>query len=83
MRKLWIFVAIAPLALAAGCATNGDIDSVRQEIASVRATAEAADQKAAAAQATAEKAATDASHAAYYAQMTNQKMDLIQKSQHK
>ena len=83
MRKLWIFTAIAPLALVAGCATNGDIDSVRQEIASVRATAVAADQKATAAQATADKAAVDASNAAVHAQMANQKADQIIRSMHK
>ncbi len=60
MRKLWTLAVIAPLALVAGCATKGDVDSLRQEIAGVRATAEAADQKATAAQAASEKAAADA-----------------------
>lgn len=77
MRKLWILAAIAPMALVAGCATKGDVDSLRQEIASVRATAEAADQKATAAQATAEKAAADAANASQQAQMASEKSDRI------
>jgi uncharacterized lipoprotein NlpE involved in copper resistance len=77
MRKLWTLAVIAPLALVAGCATRGDVDSLRQEIAGVRATAEAADQKATAAQAAAEKAAADASNAAQQAQMASDKADRI------
>ena len=69
-------IAVALLGLA-GCATKGDVDSLRQEIAGVRAVAESADQKATAAQAQAQKAAGDASQAAADARTASEKSDRI------
>ena len=52
-------VAVALLGLA-GCATKGDIESLRSDIAGVRAVAEQANQKATMASEQAQKAAADA-----------------------
>jgi outer membrane murein-binding lipoprotein Lpp len=56
MRKLVLLATVAPVLAIAGCASNSDVEQLRQEIASVRATAEAADQKATNAQQTAQQA---------------------------
>lgn len=77
MKKIAMLAVAGPLLVLAGCATNGDVDALRQEIAGVRATAEAADQKATAAQAAAEKAAADAARAAQDAQIAGEKADRI------
>ncbi|MDX6752132.1 Lpp/OprI family alanine-zipper lipoprotein [Geminicoccaceae bacterium 1502E] len=77
MKKFVTLAVAGPLLLLAGCATKGDVDALRQEIAGVRATAQAADQKATAAQATSEKAAADAARASQDAQMAGEKADRI------
>ncbi len=77
MRKLALLAAVAPLALLGGCATKGDIESLRQEIAGVRAIAQSAEQKAAAAEANSRQAAADAARAAQDAQMASEKADRI------
>ncbi len=51
MRKLFASAAVLPLLVLGGCATKGDIETLRQEIAGVRAIAQSAEQKAAAADA--------------------------------
>jgi hypothetical protein len=57
----------------AGCATKGDIESLRSEIAGVRAVAESADQKAT-------MAAEQSAQAAEDAQMAGEKADRIFRS---
>lgn len=77
MRKIWILAAVVPLFAVAGCATRGSVDLLRQEIAGVRQTANAADQKATEALSTAQKAEADASKAQQDAQMAGEKADRI------
>jgi outer membrane murein-binding lipoprotein Lpp len=72
-------VAVALLGLA-GCATNGDVEALRSEIAGVRATADAADQKATAALAESQKASASADQAAEEARMAGEKADRIFRS---
>lgn len=60
MKKFVTLAVAAPLFVLAGCATRGDIDELRSEIAGVRQIAQSADQKATAAQASAAQAAADA-----------------------
>jgi outer membrane murein-binding lipoprotein Lpp len=76
LKLLAPFSAVALLALA-GCATKGDIESLRSEIQGVRAVAESADQKASQASADAAKASADAAKAAQDAQMASEKSDRI------
>jgi outer membrane murein-binding lipoprotein Lpp len=54
----------------AGCATKGDIEALRSEIAGVRATAEAAEAKAT-------QAAAEASQAAEDARLASEKADRV------
>lgn len=74
---------LAPVAVAfalvglAGCATNGDVEALRSEIAGVRAIAQSADQKATQAAADAQKAAADAAQAAEDARIAGEKADRI------
>lgn len=72
MRNLKIAAPLSALALLAlaGCATKGDIESLRSEIQGVRAVAESAEQKAS-------QAAADAAKAAADAQMASDKADRI------
>jgi outer membrane murein-binding lipoprotein Lpp len=70
MHRLMALAIVAPLALLAGCTSNQDIEQLRQEIASVRATAQSADQKATNAQATAQQALEEA-------RLANEKADRI------
>ncbi|MCL6607753.1 MAG: hypothetical protein K6T74_06630 [Geminicoccaceae bacterium] len=77
MRKLVLGAVAAPLLLVGGCATKGDIDSLRQEIAGVRAIAQSAEQKAAAAEAASRQAAADAQRAAQDAAIAGEKADRI------
>ena len=61
MKPLVSLALAAPLFAVAACASNdADMEQMRQEIASVRATAQAADQKASNAQATAQQALEEA-----------------------
>jgi hypothetical protein len=69
-------VAVALLGLA-GCATRGDIEELRSEIAGVRATAQAADQKASQALAESQRAAAAAQQAADDARIAGEKADRI------
>jgi outer membrane murein-binding lipoprotein Lpp len=61
----------------AGCASNGDVEALRSEIAGVRAIAQSADQKATMAAADAQKAAADAAQAAEDARIAGEKSDRI------
>lgn len=70
MKKVVAFAVAAPLFALAACSGSSDQDSLRSEIAGVRATAQAADQKATEALATAQRAAQDAA-------MANQKVDRV------
>jgi hypothetical protein len=69
-------VAVALLGLA-GCATKGDIDSLRSEIAGARAAAESADRKATEALAVSQRAAASAEQAAEDARIAGEKADRI------
>lgn len=69
-------VALSLVGLA-GCATKGDIELLRSEIAGVRAVAELAEQKASMAADQSAKAAADASQAAEDARMAGEKADRI------
>ncbi len=60
-----------------GCVSQTDVEALRAEIAGVRATAEAADDKATRALATAEQAAADAAAAKQEAAMASEKADRI------
>ncbi len=77
MRKLSTIAAVAPLLLLGACATKGDIETLRQEIAGVRAIAQSAEQKAAAAEASSRQAAADAQRAAQDAAVAGEKADRI------
>lgn len=77
MRKIVLAAALAPLAVLGGCATKGDIEQLRQEIAGVRAVAQSAEQKAAAAEAASRQAAADAQRAAQDAATAGEKADRI------
>lgn len=77
MRKLVLATAVAPLVLVGGCATKGDIEQLRQEIAGVRAIAQSAEQKAAAAEANSRQAAADAQKAAQDAAIAGEKADRV------
>ncbi|MCS6778498.1 MAG: Lpp/OprI family alanine-zipper lipoprotein [Geminicoccaceae bacterium] len=77
MKRIALLAAAAPLVLLGGCATKGDIETLRQEIAGVRAIAQSAEQKAAAAEANSRQAAADAQRAAQDAQIAGEKADRI------
>lgn len=77
MRKLVLGAALAPLVVFGGCATKGDVEQLRQEIAGVRAIAQSAEQKAAAAEAASRQAAADAQRAAQDAAIAGEKADRI------
>ena len=74
-------VALAGLAgsmlMLSGCSNNAEIDALRAEIASVRAIAEGADQKATAAQSEASAASAAAADAAEEARVASEKADRI------
>jgi len=77
MRKVLTSAAVLPLLVLGGCATRGDIETLRQEIAGVRAIAQSAEQKAAAAEANSRQAAADAQRAAQEAAIAGEKADRI------
>lgn len=91
MKVVKLFAFVAVVAMATGCATNGDIENLQGQIDSLKpqisaATADAAAAKAAAAEAAAKAAAAEAAanRAAQYAQDTNSKLDrMFQRAQHK
>lgn len=80
MKKLVATMVVAPLLAVGGCATKGDLDALRAEVASVRTLAQSADQKATAAQASSQQAAADAARAANDAQVAGEKADRIFRS---
>ena len=69
-------IAVALLALG-GCASRGDVESLRNEVASLRTAQQATDAKATNALATAQKAAADAAQAEASASAASQKADQI------
>jgi outer membrane murein-binding lipoprotein Lpp len=69
-------VAVALLALG-GCATKGDIESLRSEIAGLRSSIESVDAKATRADANSQRAAADAAQAEAAANAASQKADQI------
>lgn len=77
MKRLVTLATLLPLVAVAGCATKGDIEQLRQEIAGVKATAEQADRKATAAEAASASAAAEAKQAADEAQIAGEKADRI------
>ena len=91
MKAVKLSALVAVAALATGCATNGDIENLQGQIDSLKpqvaaASADAASAKAAAAEAAAKAAAAEAAanRAAQYAQDTNSKLDrMFARSQHK
>jgi hypothetical protein len=76
-RVLMLGAAGVMLLTLSACATRGDVDELRSEIASVRAIAQAADQKATAAQAEAQAASAAADIAAADAAEASRKADEI------
>jgi outer membrane murein-binding lipoprotein Lpp len=70
MRKIVALAAVMPLLALGGCASSSSVEQLRQEVASVRAIAQAADQKATNAQATAQQALQEA-------RLANEKADRI------
>jgi murein lipoprotein len=63
MKILKASIVAATLVLAAGCASNGDLDKVREEAAAAQQTADEAKSAAAAAQQTADEAKQSAADA--------------------
>ncbi|MBK8287514.1 MAG: hypothetical protein IPK95_01830 [Cellvibrionales bacterium] len=63
MKMLKASIVAATLVLAAGCASNGDLDKVREEAAAAQQTADSAAAAAAAAQQTADEAKQSAADA--------------------
>lgn len=76
-RVLMLAATGVMLLTLSACATRGDVDELRSEIASVRAIAQAADQKATAAQAEAQAASAAADIAAADAAEASRKADEI------
>lgn len=76
-RFLMMSAAAGMLLALSACATRGDIDELRAEIASVRAIAESADQRASAAQAEAQAASAAADRAAADSAEASRKADEI------
>ena len=82
MKAVKLSALVAVAALATGCATNGDIENLQGQIDSLKPQVAAASADAASAKAAAAEAA--ANRAAQYAQDTNSKLDrMFAKSQHK
>jgi hypothetical protein len=80
MKKIHILApvaAVAALTALGGCATKGDVEQLRSEIAGLRSSIEAVDAKATRAEATAQQAAADASAAEASANSASQKADQI------
>jgi uncharacterized lipoprotein NlpE involved in copper resistance len=79
MRKtvLTTTLLFGSLVLLGGCASRGDVEALRSEIAGVRATAQAADEKATRALAAAEEAKADAAAAREEAAAASEKADRI------
>jgi hypothetical protein len=79
MNKRFVTMSVAAAALLtlSACATRGSVDELRSEIASVRAIAEAADQRATAAQAEAQAASAAADRAAADAAEASARADEI------
>ncbi|MFZ1426740.1 MAG: alanine-zipper protein [Geminicoccaceae bacterium] len=69
-------ITVALLALG-GCASRGSVESLREEVASLRTAQQATDAKATNALATAQKAAADAAQAEASADAASQKADQI------
>jgi outer membrane murein-binding lipoprotein Lpp len=80
MKTMLMAAAVAPLLLVGGCATRGDVDALRQEIAGVRTIAQSAEQRAAAAEAASQQAAADAARAAQESEMASERADRIFRS---
>ena len=77
IRILAPVAAVTALAALGGCATKGDVEQLRSEIAGLRSSIEAVDAKATRAEATAQQAAADASAAEASANSASQKADQI------
>ena len=69
--------AVATLLMLGGCATKGDVEELRSEIAGLRSSIEAVEAKAARAESAAQQAATDAAAAEASASAASQKADQI------
>jgi murein lipoprotein len=91
MKALKLSAVVAIAALATGCASTSDLDSLSARVTGLEgkiasASADAASAKASAAEASSKAAAAEAAanRAAQYAQDTNSKLDrMFKKSQHK
>jgi hypothetical protein len=77
MRTLAPAAAAVALLALGGCATKGDIESLRSEIAGLRSSIESVDAKATRAEAAAQQAAADAAAAEASASAASQKADQI------
>jgi outer membrane murein-binding lipoprotein Lpp len=81
MKKLHTLVPAAAVAVSllvlGGCATKGDIESLRSEIAGLRSSIESVDAKATRADANSQRAAADAAQAEAAANAASQKADQI------
>src|SRR3954453_10403708 len=81
MKKLHTLAPLAAVAVAllalGGCATKGDIESLRSEIAGLRSSIESVDAKATRADANSQRAAADAAQAEAAANAASQKSDQI------
>lgn len=78
MRKFYGVATVAvSLAVLGGCATKGDVETVRQEISGLRSSIESVDAKATRAEAAAQQAAADSARAAADARTAGDKADRI------
>lgn len=79
MKKLYSLAPVAAVAVLAlgGCASKGDIESLRTEVSGLRSSIESIDAKATRAEAAAQKAAADAAAANASASAASQKADQI------
>ena len=81
MKKIYSLAPVALLALSAlalgGCASKGDIETVRSEIAGLRSSIESVDAKSTRAEAAAQQAAADSARAAADARTAGDKADRI------
>ncbi len=77
IRSTLALAALATLALGTGCASTGDVDSIRAELAETRALAERAANEAERAAAKAELAAQSAQDAAAAAEASSAKSEQV------
>jgi outer membrane murein-binding lipoprotein Lpp len=81
VKKLYSMAPVATVAVSllalGGCATKGDIESLRTEIAGLRSSIESVDAKATRAEAASQRAAADAARAAADARVASDKADRI------